>query len=58
MFYLTGSNTKVKKYFVIHCNEFPQSTKNHIMDAKERNQQESGFGQPPKTSQKRNEELT
>lgn len=47
MQHLKRSKGKVKKYFIIFCDGFTESHEDHIVDAKQRNQQECGFGQPP-----------
>lgn len=48
-FYLKGSDSEVKEDFVI-CHGFIERHKDNVMDAKQRDQQESGFGQPPENT--------
>lgn len=48
-FYLKGSDSEVKEDFVIY-HGFIERHKDNIMDAKQRDQQESGFGQPPENT--------
>lgn len=45
--HLKGSEGQVKEYFIIFCDGFTGRNENNIMDPKQRDQQESGFGQPP-----------
>lgn len=46
--HLKGSEGQVKEYFIILCDGFTERNEDHIVDAKQRDQQQSGFGQPPK----------
>lgn len=50
--HLKRSESQVKKYFIIFCDGFTERNKDHVVDAKQRDQQESGFRQPPSEKQK------
>lgn len=43
---LKRSQSQVKKDFIIFSDGFTERHKNHIVDPKQRDQQQSGFGQP------------
>lgn len=43
--YLEGSEGEVEEYFIYFCNGLTK--KDHIVDSKERDEQQGGFGQPP-----------
>lgn len=45
---LEWSEGQVKEYFIVFRDWFSKSDKDHVVDPEERDQQQSGFGQPPK----------
>lgn len=45
--HLKGSEGQVKKYFVIFCDGLAERHKDHVVDAKQRDEQECGLGEPP-----------
>lgn len=47
MLHLKGTEGQVKEYFIIFCDGFTERDEDHVVDSKQRDQQQSGFGQPP-----------
>lgn len=47
MSHLKGSEGQVKEYSIIFCDGFTERDEDHVVDSKQRDQQQSGFGQPP-----------
>lgn len=45
--HLKGSEGQVKEYFIIFCDGFGERDEDHIVDPEQRDQQQSGLGQPP-----------
>lgn len=56
MQHLKGSEGQVEEDFIVFCDGFAERDKDHVVDPKQGDQQESGFGQPPERNT-RNEQL-